>query len=215
LHRMFRYIRAHTRLGLLFEGHPGDLNYLIIRMFTDADQAGDVADTKSTSGGDVFIEGPRTKLPIAFMSRKQTVTELSTGSSEMVAFRDVTYQEAVPLVGLLELMLQRAVRLIGEIDSEAARGAIRRGYSRKLAYLKKTQRVAISGLHELFHGEGAIDLEPDDSMSINRCNHVPGDKNVADLYTKALPAQKHWWCAEAANMVVVTEEHYKYVASKK
>ena len=69
-----------------------------------------------------------------------------------------------------------------------------------MAYLRKTHRISISALHEVYYGE-AEDLEPDDSRTLNRLSHRSGDDNGADLLTKALPAEKHWKCAEGLWLV--------------
>ena len=117
----------------------------------------------------------------------------------------MVYGEALPLTGILEALLKRAVRVIAEEDSEASIAAIKKGYSRKLAYARKTQRVSLSGLHELFFGD-EVDIEPNDSRTINRLYHVPGKKNPADLFTKGLDTAKHWWCMEAAGLVTFSPD---------
>ena len=85
-------------------------------------------------------------------------------------------------------------------DSETSIGVVRRGYSRKLAYLRKHARLSIAALHEAFFGD-AEDLEPCDSRTINRLEHEPGARNDSDVLTKALPAEKHWACAAALGLM--------------
>ena len=70
----------------------------------------------------------------------------------------------MPLVGTLELILRRPVRIIASIDAQTGIDTVKRGYSRKMAYLRKTQRVSISCLPEVFFGE-AEDLEPSDERT--------------------------------------------------
>ncbi len=54
----------------------------------------------------------------------------------------------------------------------------------------------------------------DDAVCFNRLVHVPGERSVADLFTKALPAANHCWCVERAHMVAVPESVYRYVPPK-
>ena len=154
----------------------------------------------------MIISGPNTSLPVAHISRKQTVAAQHPGEAETVALRDVVYQEGLPFVGILEAIFQRPIRLIAETDSETAIGAIKRGYSRKMAYLRKTQRLSLSELHELFYGHDVC-IDEDDSKSIDRLRHVPGDDDPVDVLTKALAVEKHWACARGLGMIVVDQRY--------
>ena len=40
----------------------------------------------------------------------------------------------------------------------------------------------------------------DDEFTINRLRHRDGERNESDLFTKALPADKHWWCVRKIGM---------------
>ena len=88
---------------------------------------------------------------------------------------------------------------LAEVDSSTGLSAIKRWHSRKMAYLRKTHRISISALHEVYYGE-AEDPEPDDSRTLNRLAHRSGD---ADALTKALPAAKHWKCAAGLCLVAL------------
>ena len=60
------------------------------------------------------------------------------------------------------------------IDSEACEKAVRKGYSRKLGYLPKHQRVQLSFVHDALSGPGCF------------LGHVNTDLNTSDWFTKAL-----------------------------
>ena len=95
------------------------------------------------------------------------------------------------LVGTLEVLLRRPMRLCATIDAQTGIAAIKKGYSRKMAYLKKWKRVSISALHDVYVGENPS-YEPDDAFSINRLLHISGERNGSDLLTKPMPHPRHW-----------------------
>ena len=54
-------------------------------LFQDSDFAGDLEDSKSTSGGVVCIFGNRTFVPISWMCKKQTSVSHSSTESEIIS----------------------------------------------------------------------------------------------------------------------------------
>ena len=93
-------------------------------------------------------------------------------------------------------------------------GHVQAGFSKKLAYMAKTQRLAIGCLHEVYFGESLDLLDESDENCENILTHVDGKKNPADLFTKALPAEKHWWCCEEIGLVAIPDELVKFAHSK-
>ena len=78
------------------------------------------------------------------------------------------------------LPLQETVRQIGGrvlpvehgVDSAALRGAVRLGYSRRLAYLRRHQRVSITALNETFYDNeagNALVQTPSATMPVDVC----------------------------------------------
>ena len=126
------YIKANWRCGILVQGHPADVIHLVCRLRVDANHANDTDSAKSTSGGSTNVEGVLSFLPYTWMASRQTVTGISTGDVETVALRDNLYQDALPVVGILEQFVQRPMRIIGKTNSSACQGAVKRGFSRKL-----------------------------------------------------------------------------------
>ena len=49
---------------------------------------------------------------------------------------------------LLEQLYARSVWLIMRSDADVAISAIRKGYSRKLSYLRRTQKISLGFLHD-------------------------------------------------------------------
>ena len=77
-------------------------------------------------------------------------TALSTPDGELKAEGDLTFRSALPLAGLLEELWRRPIKMVGHTDNETALITIRKGYSRKLSYLKKYHKLSISSLHEVW-----------------------------------------------------------------
>ena len=100
--------------------------------------------------------------------------------------------ETVPKA--VEQMVDRDIWLILRSDAGAAIGAIHKGYSRKMSYLRRTQRVSIGFLHD-FVGDEHTALEK-----------VHTDSNDADVLTKSLEKEAHWRHSFAMGMRPVEEE---------
>ena len=69
-------------------------------LFQDSDFAGDLEDSKSTSGGILCVFGSHTFVPISWMCKKQTCVSHSSTESEIV-FRDADLR----MVGIFALDL--------------------------------------------------------------------------------------------------------------
>lgn len=75
--RIFRYLRGTEDYGLLYKKR----NDFDLKVYTDADWAGNIDDRKSTSGGDFFL-GERL---VSWLSKKQGCISQSTTEAEYVA----------------------------------------------------------------------------------------------------------------------------------
>ena len=65
-------------------------------------------------------------------------------------------------------------------DNQPSITSIKNGASQNLRYMKKTQRISIPFLHDIFEdGSNEIDF-------------VPTAENVADIFTKFLSVGTHW-----------------------
>ena len=73
------------------------------------------------------------------------------------------------------------MRLILRSDNETGVAAIRKGYSRKLAYLKKHQRISLGALHEVYAENGPNVLADEAGIDM-----------IADPMTKPLDVAAHW-----------------------
>ena len=81
-------------------------------LFQDSDFAGDLEDSKSTSGGTLCIFGSHTFVPISWMYKKQTAVSHSSTESEIISL-DI----GLRLDGLLALELwDLTVSVLGNIS---------------------------------------------------------------------------------------------------
>ena len=174
LHRLACYLHATRHYQLV--GKVNDPpNMLRLRLFVDADFAGDRLDTKSTNGGYLVLVGPNTFFPLAWVCKKQTSVSRSTTESEVI---HSLFLEALPALSLWETLLGRSVVLEVLEDNQATIIVVRKGYSPKLRHIQRTHRVNLASLKEVFDK---------DSVELS---YVETDKQAADIFTKALEPQK-------------------------
>ena len=86
-----------------------------------------------------------------------------------------------PIRLLLESILRRIVCHVVLSDSDTARQAVLKGFSRKLAYMKKMTKISIGWIHDTF-------MHPD-----NRLDRVDTKRNCSDICTKGLDHEAHWF----------------------
>ena len=75
---------------------------LSLMVYADADFAGDIASSKSTSGCYLALVGKNTFIPLGSFSKKQAVVSHSRTESEIVALEQALRAEALPLLTLWE-----------------------------------------------------------------------------------------------------------------
>ena len=81
-----------------------DMSELFLKVYSDADYAGDKTNRKSTSGNLCVIVGPHSWFPINGQSTKQTSQSHSTPESEIVSLDKGVKDEAIPLLNLLDII---------------------------------------------------------------------------------------------------------------
>ena len=81
--------------------HLGDaLMDCRILVFADASFAGDVKDSKSTSGMFMVLAGPNTWCPLSWMCKKQTAVSHSSAEAEIISLEAAMRSEALPVMEL-------------------------------------------------------------------------------------------------------------------
>ena len=75
-------------------------------LFQDSDVAGDLEDSKSTSGGILCIFGSRTFVPISWMCKKQTPVSHSSTEAEVISLDAGLRMGGVPALDLWHLVIE-------------------------------------------------------------------------------------------------------------
>ena len=74
-------------------------------LFQDSDFAGDLEDSKSTSGGTLCVLGSHTFVPISWMCKKQTAVSHSSTESEIVSLDTELRLDGLPALELWDLIV--------------------------------------------------------------------------------------------------------------
>ena len=105
LHRLMSYV--HSTLSYRQAAWVGDsIENLSLHLYSDADMAGDAKTHRSTSGVYLAIEGPRTRFPIASISKRQTSVSHSTPEAEIVAGATALRMVGIPGQELWEALVK-------------------------------------------------------------------------------------------------------------
>ena len=74
-------------------------------LFQDSDFAGDLEDSKSTSGGTLCIFGSHTFVPISWMCKEQTAVSHSSTESEIISLDTGLGLDGLPALELWDLIV--------------------------------------------------------------------------------------------------------------
>ena len=74
-------------------------------LFQDSDFAGDLEDSKSTSGGTLCVFGSHTFVPICWMCKKQTSVSHSSTESEIISLDTGLRLDGLPVLELWDLIV--------------------------------------------------------------------------------------------------------------
>ena len=105
LDRLMRYI--HHNSDLVLKSVVGDkAEDCSIALFCDASFAGDLTDSKSTSGAYLAVFGPRTFVPITWFCKKQTAVSHSSTEAEVLSLDTSVRMEGLPTLELMEKIIE-------------------------------------------------------------------------------------------------------------
>jgi hypothetical protein len=180
--RLFGYLKKTKTLGItLFISHSEFQSMkLWIATLADSDHAGLPDDAKSTSGWLCFVRGVRSLALVDWNAKKQGSTAYSTPDAEATAQTDAVVRSSAPIWIMLSQVWGYELAEKLYCDNSAARVAIVTGVSRKLCYLRRTQRVSL-GLMS--------DYVSDDNASMSA---IDTRYNGSDLLTKSLDEPNHY-----------------------
>ena len=149
-----------------------------LELFVDADFAGEHKDSKSTSGAFLKLAGTQTSFPLMWSSQRQTSTSRSTTEAEVIAMANAVFGEAIPVLQLWDLILQRPVDLIIHEDNQATIQVVEQGYSSKLRHITRTHKINLGSLNEVLQQKGI------------KVQYIETTQQAADIFTKALEPLK-------------------------
>lgn len=179
LHRLMEYISgtAEAKLSMVF--HDDHFKHFSQRSWADSDLAGDPDSRKSTSGWfGGWWRGGGSLIPIFWSSKLQKMTAPSTGHAEVSAINMCLRADHLMAADLLRSLYGRDRRSDMLSDSSAAISCVGSGgASSTLRYLNKYEGISIGFIRDAFLLDDQMALIKEDSAN-----------NVADLFTKALPA---------------------------
>ena len=75
-------------------------------LFQNSDFAGDLEDSKSTSGGILCIFGSQTFVPISWVCRKQTPVSHSSTEAELISLDAGLCMDEIPALDIWDLALE-------------------------------------------------------------------------------------------------------------
>lgn len=164
--RIFRYLKGSVELGILYERESSDK----LEAFSDADYAGDLESRRSRSG----IVCKFKNGAISWSSRKQSCVVLSTMEAEYIAASEAVKELVWQKRLFLELLGQSCIPTV-YVDNLSAVKLIKNP-----EFHKRSKHIDIKFhfVREEFSA-GEVNIE-----------HISGDNQVADIFTKALPRVK-------------------------
>ena len=168
---------------------PAARSRLHLLLYSDADFNGDYTVTqRSTSAGATYLaSSPVVKAPLDFLGITQSATSRSTPEAEVVALSDLTFRQGLPAQETIAQCTGAVLPIVLGVDNTTSEHLVELGASRRLAYLKRHQRVSLSALKETFSGPAA-------EAAGNRIGHQASTRMPVDVITKPLGTEAHWRC---------------------
>ena len=104
LHRLICFLHHTKDHGMVcFVGDRASECFLML--FSDASFAGDLRDSKSTSGGVLCLVGPNTFVPISWLCKKQGAVSHSTDEAEVISMDAGVRMEGLPALFFWDLVI--------------------------------------------------------------------------------------------------------------
>ena len=105
MHRLISYIDSteeHVQVCIVGDG-PEECK---LALFSDASSAGDLRDSKSTSGAFLALVEPNTFVPLTWMCKKQGAVSHSSSEAEVVSLDAGVRMEGIPALTLWEQVIE-------------------------------------------------------------------------------------------------------------
>ena len=98
----------------------------------------------------MVLTGPRTRFPLASVSKKQSSVATSTAEAEITALMHLTRFSVLPASVLWDTLLKRQVDINVFEDNRSVLYIVSTGRNRTLRHFERTHRVAIAWLNEIY-----------------------------------------------------------------
>ena len=151
-----------------------------LRLYADADFAGDKVTSRSTSGAFLVLAGNGIFVPIGAASKKQTCVSHSTPEAELVAADFALRTQGIPGLEIAQALYGKKILLYFEEDNNTAITTINNGFSPAMRHIGRTHRVSLRWLHEVCQTPCVI---------LRRCDT---NDQAADIFTKAFTNAEQW-----------------------
>jgi hypothetical protein len=179
LHKLICYINSTLDMRMI--GKVGNTKESInCALFSDADFAGCSETMKSTSGVFMKLSASNTHFPLSACSVKQTAVSHSTAEAEMIAAELALRKEGLPILDLLDVILNRKVHTDFLEDNQATIRMLESGKNPTLRHLGRTHKVDLSWLFDEFKKE---------SYMLRYCT---SEEQGADIFTKHFVDANKW-----------------------
>ena len=167
----------------VLRGYVGDrAANLRLKLFTDADLAGDRPSYRSTTDVILVLWGPNTFFPLAAMSKRQSSVSHSTPEAEVVAASIGIRVIGLPQLDLWDTITKRSMSIDHAEDNQTAISVMKVGVSATMRHISWTHGVCLAWLAEVVQ-QKLFNLYHEDTEWIS-----------ADIFTKAItkiPAWEH------------------------
>lgn len=150
LHRLISYI--YTTKHYVQFCYVGDhVEDCVIVMFCDASFAGDLSDSKSTSGIYVCLVDPSTFVPLSCICKKQGAVSHSSSEAEIISLDAGLRMEAIPILQLWDVIIDVFGPQIPVSQTTHSRGQT----TQRVPDINSTQKVPV---HEKSYGRFVRDI---------------------------------------------------------
>jgi hypothetical protein len=192
LHRLMVYIQNSLAYRMYAWNDQGVADGPFkLRVYSDSDFAGCSQTQRSTTGAIVFLTRSGAKIPLAYLSKRQTCVSHSTPEAEIVAMDSTIRLLALPLVQIAdEVFGITKIQIMG--DNKGMLCVMKSGRSPTMRHLSRSHRVSVAWLHEQ-HKREHFEFA-----------YVETDSMAADMFTKSMPSPAKWTHARKSICVLAS-----------
>ena len=185
LHRIYSYLEQARNLTLKGSLSTGDIDKVVLIAWPDADLAGDLMSTRSTSVFFLEVSGAEGRsFPISWGSKQQGCTAQHTAESETISLATCLRSELLPAQFPLQKLIRKPFNAMLMGDNEATITPIRKGCSPAMRHLPRVHRISIGLLNEITTRE---ETDEDGNVRVHRAATAD---HKGDLFTKGLDRAK-------------------------